>query len=532
MKKIYSGLILIIFTISLIMPVTTVYASDDREVISEVEAESNDIDSIPVFGGDIIHPSFIVTKGEPAYFYTAGISGWQRKEGEVWQEAQSSGKFRAGVWRYKCKICIDNDPEYTDGSDGNLYKLAEKISLKINDESEQLIIENSTIGSNYSNAIIYSKEYLIPEPSKLTVYNSNEMNISTNTKGIPITEYSIAPYVEGGVKPYVFSKVSGARWVNISNDGTVSGTPTEVGDNSMVTILVQDSSTPKQSEEIQISVANTEVNLNEREIITEIIASSYEIDAIPVCGDSIRNPEIKVTSGNPARFLYTMGFWQKKNESTGIFENVNQTGTFDNGTWRFACKVNIDNLGEDPTAGDNYKLGKQISVKVNNELWNVEETEYINNELHRSVAQTYSKEYFLTNPGYFVVSFESNGGNYIESQVIQKGKKATKPDDPTREGYAFDGWYKEKTLKNQFDFNVDTISTHTVLYAKWLKLYTINAKTSLDGTKVEKGSVEGIGIFKEGERVTLKVNVDDRCFFEAWKEDNKSKEKQNNIKYC
>lgn len=190
MKKIYSGLILIIFTISLIMPVTTVYASDDREVISEVEAESNDIDSIPVWGGNYIQPNIEnIDENNPAYFYTStGI--WQRKEGDTWSDEHVSETFRAGTWRYKCKVCIDNDSEYTDGSDGNLYKLAEKISLKINNESEQLIIEDSIIGSSYSNAIIYSKEYLIPEPSQLTVYNSNEMNIGTNTKGTSLKKLS------------------------------------------------------------------------------------------------------------------------------------------------------------------------------------------------------------------------------------------------------------------------------------------------------------------------------------------------------
>lgn len=53
------------------------------------------------------------------------------------------------------------------------------------------------------------------------------------------------------------------------------------------------------------------------------------------------------------------------------------------------------------------------------------------------------------------------------------------PDDPIREGYTFDGWYKEEECINKWDFDSDTLPAEkynedntlayqeTVLYAKW-----------------------------------------------------------------
>ncbi|MBR3571181.1 MAG: InlB B-repeat-containing protein [Mycoplasmataceae bacterium] len=55
------------------------------------------------------------------------------------------------------------------------------------------------------------------------------------------------------------------------------------------------------------------------------------------------------------------------------------------------------------------------------------------------------------------------------------------PIEPVRDGYVFDGWYKESTCINKWDFSVDVIPEkeynsdyeyifyETVLYAKWIK---------------------------------------------------------------
>ena len=70
---------------------------------------------------------------------------------------------------------------------------------------------------------------------------------------------------------------------------------------------------------------------------------------------------------------------------------------------------------------------------------------------------------------YHTVSFDSNGhGVSPDSQTIEHGKTANKPDDLEAEGWTFGGWYTEKECKNAFDF-ANLIETDVTLYAKWTK---------------------------------------------------------------
>ena len=63
----------------------------------------------------------------------------------------------------------------------------------------------------------------------------------------------------------------------------------------------------------------------------------------------------------------------------------------------------------------------------------------------------------------YKVSFNSNGGSYITSQTVKKGQKATKPNDPTRDGYTFVEWQlDEKT----YNFN-SAVSSDITLDAVW-----------------------------------------------------------------
>lgn len=66
----------------------------------------------------------------------------------------------------------------------------------------------------------------------------------------------------------------------------------------------------------------------------------------------------------------------------------------------------------------------------------------------------------------FTVKFDSNGGTIVENQTITKGEKATKPSDPTKEGYIFDGWYLDLDDASEYDFN-NKVTKDITLEAKW-----------------------------------------------------------------
>lgn len=70
---------------------------------------------------------------------------------------------------------------------------------------------------------------------------------------------------------------------------------------------------------------------------------------------------------------------------------------------------------------------------------------------------------------YKTVTFDTDGGTAIPSQSVRTGAKATKPADPTKEGYEFGGWYEEDTFTTVFDFD-DPITANTTVYAKFTEV--------------------------------------------------------------
>lgn len=67
------------------------------------------------------------------------------------------------------------------------------------------------------------------------------------------------------------------------------------------------------------------------------------------------------------------------------------------------------------------------------------------------------------------VMFESHGGSSVATlEDINHGEQVPQPDDPTREGYQFDGWYLDETLTQKWDFNAQVVTKDTTLHAKWL----------------------------------------------------------------
>lgn len=80
------------------------------------------------------------------------------------------------------------------------------------------------------------------------------------------------------------------------------------------------------------------------------------------------------------------------------------------------------------------------------------------------------------NGGTFAVTFDTKGGSTVPVENVLNGQKATKPADPTREGYTFGGWYTEKTCTNPYEFTTPVQNALT-LYAKWtINQYTITFK--------------------------------------------------------
>ena len=67
------------------------------------------------------------------------------------------------------------------------------------------------------------------------------------------------------------------------------------------------------------------------------------------------------------------------------------------------------------------------------------------------------------------VVFNSQGGSEVKGQSAKFDEKIKKPQEPTKAGYTFAGWYKEEQCENPWDFATDKVpASNVTLYAKWI----------------------------------------------------------------
>ena len=66
----------------------------------------------------------------------------------------------------------------------------------------------------------------------------------------------------------------------------------------------------------------------------------------------------------------------------------------------------------------------------------------------------------------YTITFNSEGGSTVDDIVVMQGATLTKPSDPTKEGYIFDGWYIDNDVNKPFDFS-SLPENNITLHAKW-----------------------------------------------------------------
>ena len=69
-------------------------------------------------------------------------------------------------------------------------------------------------------------------------------------------------------------------------------------------------------------------------------------------------------------------------------------------------------------------------------------------------------------PTRYTVKFETAHGTVPADITVESGNAATKPTDPTKDGWTFLGWYEDSGLTKEFDFSTP-VTADTTLYAKW-----------------------------------------------------------------
>lgn len=114
----------------------------------------------------------------------------------------------------------------------------------------------------------------------------------------------------------------------------------------------------------------------------------------------------------------------------------------------------------------------------------------------------------------FTVTFDlQDGSEGMESVSVEKDKTVAKPENPTRDGYSFNGWYKDKEGTEIWDFEKDTVTEDVTIYAKWTKIPTPGDENYEYRIWIRYGSRHG-DIYtshwyaEKGETVTLTIYPD------------------------
>ena len=106
------------------------------------------------------------------------------------------------------------------------------------------------------------------------------------------------------------------------------------------------------------------------------------------------------------------------------------------------------------------------------------------------------------------VTFYTSGGSSIPPQAVKDGEKATKPADPTKNGFTFGGWFTDATFKTAYDFN-QPVKANLVLFAKWDgQPLTALSYTPAEGNSLAWAKGSGLPL-----TITVKRSINDtECF--------------------
>lgn len=103
--------------------------------------------------------------------------------------------------------------------------------------------------------------------------------------------------------------------------------------------------------------------------------------------------------------------------------------------------------------------------------------------------------------GAWTVTFDTDGGSAVAKQ-IRANAPATKPSEPTKDGYDFGGWYTDEAFTTEYTFTEsEKVTQALTLYAKWTKeaakyYYYSPADGSADTAKGSPKTFDaGVGVY-------------------------------------
>lgn len=219
---------------------------------------------------------------------------------------------------------------------------------------------------------------------------------------------------------------------------------------------------------------------------------------------------LTISTVKPTKTGYTFTSWNTKKDGTGTKYDIGALYTVDaeltlyaqykENTVTYTIKYDANGGENAPkeqtkTKGKELVLSTTVPTKEGYKFvnWNTKKdgtgTSYNAGSKYTTEASVtlyaqYEKELNEEETKYTITFYTNDGTTEKSTKVVNKGDKVVKPEDPTREGYTFDGWYDKKEDGKEYDFTKE-VTSDISLYAYWSK---IGDKTNED---VDKNSKTG-----------------------------------------
>ena len=323
------------------------------------------------------------------------------------------------------KITYDNSTLTFDGVEASTTATS-GIETNGNNTNDTVVLKDSTLNVPNGFGIYF------PSSGKLTIDNST---INAKTMGVQVCSGSL------NVNPGSTITVSGDPVAKTENDGAIQdgaaisivnrpgykgldkvaitgGTFTAKGDNAALKAYSWDSSTKQESPfddaDNKVTVSGGEFN------------GSLKLGNIKVSGGKYTDKEVAKHLKSGKAVLFNDGKYAVANEETVKSDATYSVTNADGTVVYFTDAQSANNYAQESGA----QAPKVLKVTV---------------------------------------TFDSNQGTAVDSQLVAVGDKVAKPADPAKEGYTFTGWFTDEDCTKAYDFDaaVDGAEPELTLYAGW-----------------------------------------------------------------
>lgn len=204
--------------------------------------------------------------------------------------------------------------------------------------------------------------------TELKFHNFNGW-IPSRTVGESFSSNIIQSYVFGGTKPYTFSKVSGPDWVEVAEDGMLTGTPTEPAPEAKVGIRVTDATGAYKEINFMVGKVSEAISVDKFPVLDKLeIATDF---TAPIYGEKgmtkLRYREKKYKSGVNLYFdsiKYLSGGKEEYSKDSATYLDANAVF----GEGKYTVVLHFYNL---IYSSEYYKFSETTEVLIDGEPWQV-----------------------------------------------------------------------------------------------------------------------------------------------------------------